>query len=222
MTLSDIRSEVSVRLNEVAAAGLWSTAELNTRINSALLRLYMDAEPVANDTDINLRQNVAWYLLPTNCLVPNFLFGPAAWLQQKLFPTQMIALDQRDYYWERRGNSIPTHFIPFSWNRFILWPPPNVTTTCTLNYTPIPTTLSSDSDTTGLHLPAQKLISIYASYLCLRKENIQRAQLFLGEYKSRLLPVLAEQRNATVYHTTKIRPAGKFEKAHGSPRWGRP
>ena len=221
LTFAQLRSDVQRRLNEVAAAGLWTTAELNTRINRAQLRVAMDTEQDTEEQTINLRQNVAWYALPSNCLVPKFLYGPSIWNQLKLFPTDMISLDRNDFYWERASSNISTQFIPFSYNRFILWPPPQTTTSVTLFQTPVPTVMSADGDTTNFRLDAQKMIPVYAAYLCVRKHDFQKALVLLGEYKSMMAAVNSTDRNNSAFHTTKIRPATKFDKAHGTPRFGR-
>lgn len=221
LTFANLRTDVKRRLNEVAADGNWTTTEINTRINRAMLRVAMDCEQETEQETINLRLNVSWYHLPSDCLVPKFLFGPSAWSQLKLFPTTMTALDKEDHYWERATNSMSSQFIPFSYNRFILWPPPRETTTVTLFQTPVPTTLSADGDTTPFRLDAQKLVPIYATYLCLRRYDWLKAKLMLAEYKSMLAAVNSADRNNSAVHTTKMRPATKFDKAHGNPRWGR-
>lgn len=220
-TLALFRADVQRRLNEVAAVGIWTAAELNTFINRAILKLQMDTELDNTDTPINIRQQVAWYFLPADCLVPLFLYAPTIWSNQKLFPTTMIALDKNERLWETRTGSIATHFIPFSYNRFILWPPPMTTTTVNIHYVPVPATLSSDSSTTNFPLWAQKAVPPYAAYMALRRKERNKARVFLAEYKQRIAVAESEKRNTTVYHTTKLRPAGRFEKAHGSPQFGR-
>ena len=221
-TLAQLRADLDRRLNQVAAPGLWTAAEENTFLNRAILRLTMDSELDTADTAINIRVNVSWYFLPSDCLVPLFLYGPSAqWQQQKLFPTSMIALDREERLWESNSSTISTRFIPFSYNRFILWPPPRTTTTMNIHYVPVPTTLSADGDTTVLPLWAQKAIPAYGTYLALRRYDGKKARLFLAEYKQQLAVALSEKRNTTVYHTTKLRPAGKFEKSHSSPRFQR-
>ena len=221
LTLSQIRADFQRRLNEVAAVGNWTSAELDGWTNRALLRAYMDLEQDTAEGTINLRQHVCWYSLPSDCLLPRFLYGPTAWSNARLFPTSMAKLDKYDYRWETNTSTQSTRFIPFSYDRFLLWPPPDTTTTVTLFYNPIPTTLSADGDTTAIPLTAQKLLPIYGSYLALRKHDFEKAISFLKEYKQRLEVVKTEIAETTDLHTTKMRPADNFSKSHHSPRFGR-
>jgi len=221
LTLAQVRADLQRRLNEVAAAGVWTAAELNGWVNRALLRVYLDLEQDTTEGSINLRQNVCWYALPSDTLLPKFLYGPSIWSNLRLFPTSMAKLDKYDYRWETNTSTISTHFIPFSYDRFLLWPPPQTTTTVTLFYVPMPTTLSADGDTTAIPLQAQKLLPIYGTYLALRKHDFQKAMLFLQEYKQRLEVVKVEIAETTDLHTTKMRPADRFAKAHHTPQFGR-
>ena len=219
LTLSDLRTDVRRRLNEVGIAGVWSDAELNTRLNRAILRTQIDVEQDTAEGTINLRQNVAWYALPTDCLLPLFLYGPSIWSYGRLFPTEMAKLDRLfvgQGSWETNASSRTSLFVPFSYDQFILWPAPSTTTTVTLFYCPVPSTLSSDGSTTSFHLSVQKLIPIYASYLALRKHDFEKALGFLNEYKQRLAAAKMEIANQSI-RPSRMAPAKSFDRAHATP-----
>ena len=226
LTRANIATDIRRRLNEAGIAGVWTDAEINTRIDRAVLRAQIDTEQDTAEGTINLRNGVAWYSLPSDCLVPQFLYGPSIWSYGRLYPTEMTKLDRLRPTmgsWETSATSRSDLFIPFSYDKFILWPPPNANTTITLFYSPVPSSLSADGSTTVFHLSVQKLIPIYASYLCLRKHDFEKAQLFLGEYKQRLAAAKADIANTAAVRPARMAPAKQFDRAHATPevRFGR-
>src|SRR5882762_670692 len=191
--LSDFRTEVKTRLNEVSNDGLWTTAELNGYINHSLLRVVMDTRILQRDIAINVTSNVSFYTLPVDSLTPLWMYGPSLWGNLRLFPSFLLSLDRQYggmYQWEKDSSNSSQGFVPFSYNQFILWPPPSSSTTVTLHHVPQPVTLVNDSDTTSLPLVAQKLVPIFTAYLAMLKSDMQKAMNFKGEYKQRLTSVL--------------------------------
>lgn len=222
-TLSDLRQEVQVRLNEPTDSddlGLWTTAELNTFVNRAVLRVTMDTLFPKTETVIPSLSGMALYPLPADNLRPEFLRGPQSLQNKRLFPTVWLKLDiMQDGTggWEMQAPSEPTNFYTFSWNNFLLWPPPNYGDGNTLHYVPVPSPLLDDTDATALPLPAQKLISIFASYLASMKSDVQKAFTFLQEYKSRLEPIRALSRHMNQSRPTVMVPSRTFDKASSQP-----
>ena len=219
-TLATLRSDIRQRLNESAAAGVWTDAELASHINRALLRTVIDTEMDTAEATVSLRLNVAWYNLPSDCILPMFLYGPSAWAYERIFPTSITALDRNVEHvgrWEMSGGGTSRLFVPFSYDKFILWPPPSSSTSVTLFYVPTPTTLSADGDAPNIQLHAIDLIPIYATYLALRKYDFGKAKLFLSEYKQRLAAVKSEQSTNSASRPVSMAPAKSWDRAHGNP-----
>lgn len=219
-TLASLRTEVKTRLNEVVADGLWSTSELNTLINHALLRIVMDSRILEADTPVTVAANVSWYTFPSNMLTPLWIYGPAIWGSLRLFPSFLLSLDRQYggmYQWEKDSSNQSQGFVPFSYNEFILWPAPSVSTTVTLHYVPFPMPLVSDTDTTALPLVAQKTIPIFASYLALLKSDMVKAMNFNKEYKQRLVSVLELTRHQNQDRPTVMIPARGFDRSMANP-----
>jgi len=224
-TLATFRTEIQTRLNEVAASGVWDSSvggELDKRINRAILKVAIDTETPYTESTVNLRQNVAWYLMPTDVLQPLFLYGPSAWDNARLFPTDLPRLDRRDggqISWETATNGRSTLFIPFSYDRFIVWPPPDTNTSVSFAYVPVPASLTANGDTTSFHPNVQDLVPIYATYLALRKHDFGKAKFFLSEYKQRLSVAKAEIEKTTSYRPARMSLAKPFDRAHASPEF---
>lgn len=219
-TLATFRSEIRERLNESAAAGVWSDAEISGHINRALLRTVLDTEIDSAEATITTRANVAWYDLPTDCLVPLFLYGPSAWAYERIFPTSLGALDKNVEHigrWELTSGGISRLFIPFGYDKFIIWPPPSSAVSITLFYVPEPATMDEDADTTNVHLHAQDLVPVYATYLALRKYDFKKARILLSEYKQRLASVKSEQATNAASRPVRMAPATAWDRAHGNP-----
>lgn len=221
-TLSSFRTTVKRRINEVAADGEWSTSTLNGHINRSILKAAIDTEQPNSEATVSLRLNVAWYNFPSGVLQPLFFYGPTVWEQARLFPTNLIAMDKAvaGYVtWETSPKGRSSLFIPFSYDKFILWPPPDQNTSVTLSYVPVPTTLSTDGDTTSLHPNSQDLVPIYATYLALRKHDFDKAKVLLGEYKQRLAIVKTEFAKTTAAQPTRMSLAKPFDRAQSSPEF---
>lgn len=225
-TFSEIRTEVRRYLDD-ANGGIWLDAEVNRNINRAILRTWLDTEWETKTSTIEGVTNNAWYYLPADCLVPKLLLA-TDWNQEKIFPTDLILMDKFDTGWEGEPNSIPSRFIPFSYDRFIIWPPINANSgnrTLTMQFTPIPTEVTQDSDAalgssaTVPPLFISELIPLKATALCWLRVSWQKAQEYNGLYNSELQNAQVTLRNLAGAATTKFRPAGKFERAHGSPRF---
>lgn len=218
--LSDFRNEVKLRLNEATNDGLWSTTELNTHINHALLRVVLDTRILKADETIQVGANVSFYTFPSDMLTPEWMYGPALWGSLRLFPSFLLSLDKQYggmYQWEKDSSNQSQGFVPFSYDKFILWPPPSASTTVTLHHTPQPVTLVADTDTTSLPLVAQKMISIFAAYLAMLKSDMQKAANFRGEYKQRLVSVLELTRHQNQSRPTVISPGGSFDRSQANP-----
>ncbi len=218
--LIDFRNEVKLRLNEPANDGLWSTAELNTLINHALLRVVLDTRILQADETVQVGANMSWYTFPADMLTPLWMFGPTVWGSLRLFPTFLLSLDKQYggmYQWEKDSNNQSQAFVPFSYNEFILWPAPSQSTTVTLHHVPQPATLVNDSDTTALPLIAQRLVSIFASYLAMLKLDMEKAAAFRGEYKQRLVSVLELTRHQDQSRPTVMAPGRSFDRSMANP-----
>lgn len=218
--LSDFRLEVKTRLNEVVSDGLWSTAELNIYINHALLRVVMDTRILKADEPVTVAANVAWYNFPSDMLTPEWIYGPVLWGSLRLFPSFLLSLDKQYggmYQWEKDSSNSSQGFVPFSYNQFILWPPPSANTTVTLHHCPQPATLVNDTDTTLLPLVAQKCVPIFAAYLAMLKNDMQKAMQFKGEYKQRLTAALELTRHQNQSRPTVITPGGSFDRSMANP-----
>ena len=223
-TRAQLLAEVKRRLNEASADGAWTTTEINSFIDRSILRLAMDLKSDTAEATINLRLNVAWYRLPSDMLLPLFLYGPSIWDNSRLFPTSLTAMDKYDgarATWETATKGRSTLFIPFSYDKFIIWPPPDQSTSVTLFYIPNPTALAADATTTGLQLQAQRLLPIYTTYLLLRRHDFDKARALLAEYKQRLVVVKRELSTVTGTQAPRLAPAKVFDRAHGAPEFRR-
>lgn len=218
--LSDFRTEVKLRLNESTNDGLWTTAELNSKINIGLLRVVMDTRILQADEAVTVTSNIAFYALPSDMLTPLWMYGPSLWGSLRLFPSFLLSLDKQYggmYEWEKDSSNQSQGFVPFSYNQFILWPPPSSTTTVNLHHVPFPTQLVNDTDKTSLPLIAQRLVSIFASYLAMLKSDMEKAANFLGEYKQRLTAVLELTRHQNQSRPTVMTPASSFDRSMANP-----
>lgn len=218
--LSDFRAEVKQRLNEPVNDGLWSTSELNTLINHALLRVVLDTRILQADEQIQVGANVSFYTFPADMLTPLWMFGPSIWGSLRLFPSFLLSLDKQYggmYQWEKDSSNQSQGFVPFSYNEFILWPPPSQSTTVNLHHVPQPASLVNDSDVTALPLIAQRLVSIFASHLAMLKLDMQKAAAFRGEYKQRLVSVLELTRHQDQSRPTILAPGRSFDRSMANP-----
>jgi|SRR5579864_4368622 len=219
-TLADFRNEVKTRLNETVNDGLWTTPELNTYINHALLRVVLDTRILQSDETVQVGANVSFYSFPADMLTPLWMFGPSLWGSLRLFPSFLLSLDKQYggmYQWEKDSSNQSQGFVPFSYNEFILWPPPSSSTQVTLHHVPQPTTLVNDTDTTQLPLIAQRLVSIFAAYLAMLKSDMMKAQNFRGEYKQRLVSVLELTRHQDQSRPTVMQPVMGFDRSMANP-----
>ena len=219
-TLADFRNEVKLRLNEATNDGLWTTAELNTYINHAQLRVVMDTRILKSDETITVGSNVSWYTFPSDMLTPEWLYGPSLWGSLRLFPSFLLSLDKQYggmYQWEKDSSNDSQVFVPISFNQFILWPAPSSNTTVTLHHVPQPAALVNNSDTTLLPLVAQRAISIFAAYLAMLKNDMNKAMNFKNEYKQRITSVLELTRHQDQTRPTQMVPARSFDRSQANP-----
>lgn len=219
-TFANTLTEVKTRLNEVYNDGLWTTAELNTYINHAMLRVAMDSRIPLNDAPIQVTPNVSCYKFPTDMLMPHYLYCSALWGNLRLFPTFLLSLDKMYggmFQWEKDSSNTSQTFAPFSFDSFILWPSPSANTTINLHYVQQPPQLVSGSDTTNLPLIAQKLVVIHAAYLAMMKNDMTKAQGFLKEYKQRLISVQELTRHMDQTRPTVMVPGNSFDRSMANP-----
>jgi len=217
---SDVLTEVKTRLDEVVNDGLWTTAELNIYINHAMLRVAMDSRIPLNDISINVTPNVSVYKFPSDLEMPLYLYGPTLWGQLRLFPTFLLSLDKMYggmYQWEKDSSNDSQAFVPFSYDQFILWPAPSANTTVFLHYVQQPPQLVNGTDLTNLPLIAQKLVVIFTTYLAMLKNDMQKAQTFLKEYKQRLVSVQELTRHMDQTRPTVMVPANSFDRSMANP-----
>jgi hypothetical protein len=223
-TLANFRTETQLRLNEPSGGGMWTDAELNTLINQAIVRVAMDTRVIKKDVSINVTANFSVYRLPEDNLIPEFLYGSTTWGQERIFPTNLLALDKMAMgygTWEKDNFGKPRNFVPFSWDQFILWPPPDAVSTVNLHYIPYPSQLVNDTDTTLFPLSAQRLVPIFASYLAQMKNDVVKAVTHLNEYKQRLTSVQEQQRHNEQTRPSSIVPARNFDRRNANPEVGR-
>lgn len=229
--LSDFRAEVQTRLREPATGGLWSVAELNNYINRALVRVGIDVRLPKKDTPIPIVGGISFYSFPADYMIPEFLYGSSTLGNQWLFPTTLIQLDRSQDgrgQWEKDNPGTPTHFVPFSQNQFILWPPPLTSDNVNLHYTPFSPQLVNDTDTTNLPLTVQRLIPLFASYLAQMKNDVKKAVgLHLAEYKRRAPMAVIQQRQNEKLRPKIMAPGRAFDRKNANPevrrdwtRWG--
>lgn len=219
-SLSGLRTIVKTKINEQNNDGLWTTAELNTYINHAILRVVQDTRVLQMDEPINLLQYLALYRMPTDMLTPLWIYGPALWGSLRLFPSFLLSLDKQYggmYQWEKDSTNQSQGFVPFSYDQFLLWPPPSVNTTVTLHHVPIPATLVNDTDTTSLPLFAQRAAATFAAYLAMMKSDIQKAQKLLSEYKQRIVSVLEITRHQDQTRPSQLIPGRSFDRSMANP-----
>lgn len=218
--LSDFLTEVKTRLNEATNDGLWSTANLTTKINEAVLRVVMDTRILRKDTAIPVTTDVSFYPMPVDCLIPLFLYTSALWGSLRLFPSFLLSLDKMYggmFEWEKDSSNDPQVYVPFSYNWFILWPAPSAVSTVTLHYVQQPATLVNNSDTTVLPLVAQKLVPIQAAYLAMLKLDMQKAMIFQKEYKQRLISAQEVTRHELQTRPTVMAPGRSFDRSQANP-----
>jgi hypothetical protein len=219
-TLSDFRNKLKIYLNEVSADGLWTTAELNTYINHAVLRVVMDSRILLKDAPVNVAANVAYYKMPADLLTPMWIYGPTLWGSLRLFPSFLLSLDKQYggmYQWEKDSANQSQGFVPFSYDSFILWPPPSTNTTVNHHYVPNPATLVNDSDTTSLPLVAQYAVKFYAGYLAMLKSDVQKAMKIREVYKQRMVSVLELTRHQDQTRPTVMSPGRSFDRSMANP-----
>lgn len=230
-SLADFRAEVQLRLSEPSNGGLWSTTELNRLINLTLIRVVMDTRYPKKDLAIPLLAGLAIYKLPDDHMIPEFFYCGALWGNQRVFPATIFQMDKRALgrgAWEKSFNAQPTTFIPFSHDKFILFPPPDTSDTVFLHYTQFHPALVNDTDTTVLSLTQQRLVPLYASYLAQMKNDVKRAVgIHLTEYKKRLPLAVEQQRHNEQLRPQMIVPGGAFDRKNANPevqrdwtRWG--
>lgn len=218
--LSDFRNDVKIRLNEITFDGLWTTTELNSYINVAILRVVMDTRILQADESVSVAPNVSGYRFPADMMTPLWLFGPSLWGSLRLFPSFLLSLDKQYggmYLWEKDSSNQSQGFVPFSYDKFILWPPPSASTNVTLHHVPFPATLVSDSDTTSLPLLAQKLVVPFATYLALMKSDPAKAMTYRTEYKNRLVSVLEFTRHQDQSRPSVMEPGRSFDRSMANP-----
>jgi len=225
-TFSEIRTEVRRNLDDLNA-GIWTDAELNRNINRAILRTWVDSEWETKQSTITGQTNSSWYLLPTDCLVPKVLIA-ASWSNEKMFPTDLIRMDKFDSGWEGEPNSIPSRFLVYSYDRFYIWPPVNANAGArnfTLEYVPVPSTVTSDSSTTlgsSSAVPPlfiSDLIPLKATALSWMRQDWQKAREYNQLYQGAVMEAGVTLRNLSGAFPSKLRPADKFDKSHGAMRF---
>lgn len=219
-SLSGLRTKVKQIINEQVGDGLWSSSELNTLINHAVLRVVMDTRILQRDIPINVGANVSYYALPSDTLTPLWMYGPQIWGALRLFPSFLLSLDKQYggmYQWEKDSANQSQGFVPFSYNQFILWPPPSQNTTVTLHDVPLPATLVNDTDFTNLPLIAQYPCATFAAYLAMMKNDVKKAQRILQEYKRRITGVLELTRHQDQTRPTVMVPAMSFDRSQANP-----
>jgi len=230
-TLADFRTEVQTRLREPSTGGLWSISELHSYINRALVRVGMDVRLPKKDTPISIVAGLSFYGFPVDYMIPEFIYGSSTLGNQWLYPTTLPQLDRMQdgrTNWEKDNPGIPTHFVPFGQNKFILWPPPQTNDNVNLHYTPFHAQLVSDTDTTTFPLTVQRLIPIFASYLAQMKNDIKKAVgVHLAEYKRRAPLAVIQQRNNSRLRPHIMAPGRAFDRKNANPevirdwtRWG--
>jgi hypothetical protein len=219
-SLSGLRTKVKQFLNEAQNDGLWTTTELNTLINHALLRVVLDSRILLKDGPIQVTSNVAFYTMPSDLLTPLWIYGPALWGSLRLFPSFLLSLDKQYggmYQWEKDSSNQSQGFVPFSYDKFILWPPPSTTTTVNLHYVPQPSPLVNDTDFTALPLIAQYPVATFATYLALLKSDVQKAMKLRDQYKQRMVPVLELTRHQDQTRPTVLAPGRSFDRSMANP-----
>lgn len=229
--LSDFRTEVQARLREPSGGGLWSVADLNLYINRAVVRVTMDVRLPKKDTAIPIVAGIAFYSFPVDYMIPEFIYGSSTLGNQWLFPTTLFQLDKSGggrSDWEQDFPGTPTHFIPFSHNKFILWPPPLTSDNVNVHYTPFHAPLVNDTDTTTFPLTVQRLIPVFASYLAQMKNDVKKAiKVHLAEYKQRMPLAQIQQRQNEKLRPKVMAPGRAFDRKNANPevirdwtRWG--
>lgn len=219
-SLSGLRNKIKQYINEQNADGLWTTSELNTLINHAMLRVNMDTRILLNDVPVNVAANVAYYRFANDLLTPLWMYGPSIWGSLRLFPSFLLSLDKQYggmYQWEKDSANQSQGFVPFSYNQFLLWPPPSQNTTVTLHYVPVPATLVNDSDLTSFPLIAQYPVATFATYLALMKSDVQKAKRIKDLYKQRITAVLELTRHQDQTRPTVMQPAMSFDRSMANP-----
>jgi hypothetical protein len=222
-TFSEIRSEVRRHLDD-ENGGVWTDAQLNRNINRAILQVWIDTEWETATSEIEGAVTHAWYALPSDSLIAKTL-NSTDWSQEKNFPTSLLAMDKYDGGWQTSQDSIPSRWFTYSWDRFYVWPPVETNSgnrTMTLAYTPVPTEVTSDSSTTlgaKTSTPAlyiTELIPLKAAALSWLRQSWQKYLDLERQYQEALIDVQVKLRNTSSFHTTKLRPSGRFGKAHGN------
>jgi hypothetical protein len=218
--LGGLRLKVKQYLNEQLADGLWTSSELNNLINHGLMRVVMDTRILQRDINISVGANVSFYNLPSDTLTPLWIYGPAIWGTLRLFPSFLLSLDKQYggmYQWEKDSANQSVGFVPFSYDKFIVWPAPSVNTTVTLHDVPFPAQLLNDTDNTALPLIAQYPAATFAAYLAQMKNDVQKAKRLLEEYKRRITAVLELTRHQDQTRPTVMVPAMSFDRSMANP-----
>lgn len=220
-TLADYRTETQTRLREPLTGGLWSVAEINGFVNRALVRVGMDVRLPKKDTPIPIAIGISFYGFPADYMIPEYLYLDSTLGNQWLFPTTLIQLDKMQSgrgTWEKDFPGTPSHFVPFSQNQFILWPPPSVAANANLHYTPFLPALVNGADTTNLPFTVQRLIPLYAAYLAQMKNDVKKAVgLHLAEYKQRAPMAVVQQRQNEKLRPKIMAPGRAFDRKNANP-----
>lgn len=220
LTLADFRTQVKRRLNEESNDGLWTSDELDRYINRATLRVHMDTLLVKTETNLSFVQDVSMYDLSTNNMRAEFLYSTSINNGRRLGPTNFLSMDKMwvsGNTWERDASSVPRNFIPFNWDRFVVWPPPATTPNVTLRSVPYPVALTVDTDTTVLPFVGQKLIVIFAAFLAQMKNDVKIALGILKEYQGVLEPLRATQRHNEMSRPAMMVPGQQFDREQANP-----
>lgn len=221
--LATYRQELLDKLND-PNGGLWPTSELNGYINQAVLRIAMDIRFNKSEAALTVGAFYSTVFLPSDCLVPEWLYSDVLNNYQRLFWTTLMALDKTgkgDNNWEKDSPSTPRNFIPFSWDQLVIWPIPSQQLNGILHYAPYPATLVNDTDTTKFNMSANRLVSVYAAYLAQMKTDVQKAVGFLNEYNSRVTTVQEQERNNSKSRPPIMAPGRWFDRQGANPEVGR-
>lgn len=226
LTLAQIRSRMNVNLLEDLSSGYWSDSEKNTYINTAIVVTAAEMQYKQTTTNITLRLGIAYYLVPSDMLVPlRVRYNPTANLQNiKIFPADIPELEEAMFGWRVTGAGEPSRFIFRSYDYLQIWPPPGIDqdgVTLPFDYVPVPSTLASDSDVADMPLAAVEAAIDLACFFALEKKDETAALARLGRFMERKAQAQADQDRDNIFKTSKMRPADRYNKAHHSTKFRR-
>lgn len=222
-TLATIRTNVQINLFEDVSSGFWTTAQLNDFINRATLMVAGEVQWELDQNTVSLKTSKTFYLWPSDMLVPLRVRDTTTAngaVNVKIFPTRIEKMEKEMRSWRLVGNGPPSRFSTRGIDYLWIWPPPPpafANNNMTVDYVPVPASLVNDTDTfDGPKTVIEAVVELATAFALLDKD-INAAAKRMDNYAQKLSEARADYGRDNEFHTTKLRPATRYDKAHHTP-----